>query len=345
MPGEFEYIAWLRARTPADPRVLIGPGDDCAALAPGSRPLLVTTDMLMDGTDFVLAEVGARRAGRKAMAVNLSDIAAMAGVPTAAVVSVALPRSNLTPQPPSLRRKGEPDKGRSLAPPSFLGKGVGGLGSSLAQDLYLGLRDVADAFGVALVGGDTNSWNGPLVISVTAFGEATARGPVRRSGAKPGDFLFVTGPLGGSILGRHLDFTPRVREALALHAAVQLNAMIDISDGLTADLNHICKESGCGAVLVAEAIPVSDAARQLSNTSGKSPLEHALGDGEDFELVFAVSPEDGAKLLRTSPVSGLRKIGECVEAGLWLEVSGARRKLAPTGWVHDLGEPGASATG
>ena len=332
MPGEFEYIAWLRARTPADPRVLIGPGDDCAALVPGSRPLLVTTDMLMDGTDFVLAEVGARRAGRKAMAVNLSDIAAMAGVPTAAVVSVALPRSNLTPQPPSLRRKGEPDKGRSLAPPSFLGKGVGGVG--LAEDLYLGLRDVADAFGVALVGGDTNSWNGPLVISVTALGEATARGPVRRSGAKPGDWLFVTGPLGGSILGRHLDFTPRVREALALHAAVQLNAMIDISDGLTADLNHICEESGCGAVLIAEAIPISDAARRLSATSGKSPLEHALGDGEDFELVFAVSPEDGAKLLRAAPVPGLRKIGECVEAGLWLEVGSVRTKLEPAGWVR-----------
>src|SRR6476469_3220864 len=90
--GEFAYISWLRSRTPADPRVLIGPGDDCAALSPPARPLLVTTDMLMDGTDFVLAEVGPRRVGRKAMAANLSDIAAMAGVPTAAVVSVALPR-------------------------------------------------------------------------------------------------------------------------------------------------------------------------------------------------------------------------------------------------------------
>src|SRR5687767_3677956 len=139
MPGEFEYIAWLRSQTPSDSRVLIGPGDDCAALAPPSRPLLVTTDMLMDRTDFILAEVGPRRVGRKAMAVNLSDIAAMAGAPTAAVVSVALPPG----------------------------------GRELAAELYLGLRDVADAFGVALVGGDTNSWDGKLVISVTAFGEAT----------------------------------------------------------------------------------------------------------------------------------------------------------------------------
>lgn len=302
MPGEFEYIAWLRAQTPADARVRIGPGDDCAALAPPSRELLVTTDMLMDGTDFVLAEIGPRRAGRKAMAVNLSDIAAMAGTPTAAVVSVALPRG----------------------------------GRELAQELYLGLREVTDEFGVALVGGDTNSWNGPLVISVTALGEATARGPVRRSGAHPGDWLFVTGPLGGSILGHHLDFMPRVREALALHNTVDLRAMLDISDGLAADLNHICEESRCGAVLFAEEIPISDAARELSRTSGLTPLAHALGDGEDFELVFAVSPADGKKLLREPPIPGLAKIGVCVEAGLWLEAGGVRTPLAPTGWVHDL---------
>jgi thiamine-monophosphate kinase len=303
MPGEFEYIAWLRSRTPGEARVLIGPGDDCAALAPPARPLLATTDMLMDGTDFVLAEVGPRRAGRKAMAANLSDIAAMAGVPTFAVVSVALPRG----------------------------------GRELGEELYLGLRDVAAAFGVALVGGDTNSWDGRLVVSVTAMGECTARGPVTRCGARPGDWLFVTGPLGGSILGRHLDFTPRVREALALHEAVSLRAMIDISDGLAADLNHICEESRCGAVLHASAIPVSGAARELARTSGKSPLTHALGDGEDFELLFAVTPEDGAKLLREPPVPGLAKVGECVESGLWLEEGGARTPLAPTGWVHDVG--------
>jgi thiamine-monophosphate kinase len=302
MPGEFEYIAWLRARTPADARVRIGPGDDCAALAPSTFPLLVTTDMLMDGTDFILEEVGPRRAGRKAMAANLSDIAAMAGIPTAAVVSVALPR-----------------------------------GGDMARELYLGLRDVADAFAVALVGGDTNSWDGKLAISVTALGEATRRGPVTRAGAKPGDWLFVTGPLGGSILGHHLDFTPRVREALALHGTVNLHAMIDISDGLAADVNHICTESQCGAVLHADAIPIADDARELSRTSGQSPLQHALGDGEDFELVFAVSPDEGAKLLREPPVPGLAKIGVCVESGLWLEEGAARKPLSPTGWVHEVG--------
>lgn len=297
MAGEFTFIDWIRGRTPASDRVLIGPGDDCAALTPGNAPLLITTDMLMDGTDFVLADVGAHRVGRKAMAVNLSDIAAMAGRPVGVVVSVALP---------------------ILPPPTLRGRG-----QNLAQELYLGLREMADAFGVPIVGGDTNSWAGPLVISVTAFGEAER--PVRRNGAKPGDWLFVTGPLGGSIRGHHLDFTPRIREALALRDAVELHAMIDVSDGLSADLHHILEESRCGAVLVAEAIPVNEGVT----------LANALGDGEDFELVFAVSPAEGEKLLRAPPVP-VWKIGECVASGYWIEEQKNRRPLVPTGWVHQL---------
>jgi thiamine-monophosphate kinase len=261
--------------------------------------------MLMDGTDFLLEEVGPRAAGRKAMAANLSDVAAMAGVPVAAVVSVALPKSG---------------------------------GRKVGEELDIGLRAVADEFGVAVVGGDTNSWDGKLVVSVTVLGEATRRGPVLRSGAKPGDWVFVTGPLGGSILGHHLSFTPRVQEAQALHEVADLHAMIDVSDGLAADLNHILEESRCGAVLHAEAVPISAAAVELSPTSRKSPLEHALGDGEDFELVFTVSPAEGERLLRDQPVAGitLAKIGECVDAGLWLEQGGTRRILEPTGWVHPL---------
>jgi thiamine-monophosphate kinase len=301
--SEFAYINWIRRHTPHDPRILIGPGDDTAALHwPSNKALLVTTDMLLDGSCFRLAEAGARRVGRKAMAVNLSDIAAMAGQPVAAVVSVGLPREG---------------------------------GMAQAEELYRGLREMADAFDTALVGGDTNSWDGPLVISVTVLGEATERGPVKRSGARPGDWLFVTGPLGGSIRGKHLDFTPRVREALALHAAVPLRAMIDISDGLAADVNHLCEESRCGAVLRAESIPIAAEARTLND--GRSPLDHALGDGEDFELAFAVTPEDGHTLLAT-PLAGvaLHHIGEFVEVGLWLEESGARRSLPPAGYVHEL---------
>src|SRR5262249_20909422 len=173
--------------------------------------------------------------GRKAMAVNLSDLSAMAGQPRAAVVSVGLPRRE---------------------------------GRAVAEELYLGLRELADAFDTAVVGGDTNSWEGPLVISVTLLGEATPRGPVRRSGARPGGWLLVTGPLGGSILGKHLTFTPRVHEALALHAAADLHAMIDISDGLAADVGHLCAESRCGAVLRAEALPLTAEAHAM--TDGRS---------------------------------------------------------------------------
>ncbi len=302
--SEFAYIEWLRRLTPADPRVLLGPGDDTAALrlTPGA-PCLVTTDMLLEGSCFLLAEAGPRRVGRKAMAVNLSDIAAMAGRPIAAVVAVGLPRRG---------------------------------GRALAEELYLGLREVADAFDTAVVGGDTNSWDGPLVISVTLLGEATGGGPVTRAGARPGDWLLVTGPLGGSILGKHLDFTPRVREAQQLHAGAALHAMIDVSDGLAADVAHLCAESHCGAVLRAESIPVSDAARRLAD--GAAPLEHALEDGEDFELVFAVAPADGLRLVEAQPVPGvtLAHIGECVDSGLWLEEGGRRRPLQPRGYVHRI---------
>src|SRR5262245_59304742 len=227
---EFAFIDWLRRRTPSTGRVLVGPGDDTAVLDWQHGPsCLLTTDMRLEGSCFRLAEPGPRRVGRKAMAVNLSDIAAMAGIPVAAVVSVGLPRQG---------------------------------GRTLGEELYRGLREVADAFGTAIVGGDTNSWDGPLVISVTILGEATGRGPVTRSGARPGDWLLVTGPLGGSLLGKHLDFTPRVREAQRLHSEADLHAMIDLSDGLAADVTHICRESDCGAVLRAESIPVSaDAGR------------------------------------------------------------------------------------
>jgi thiamine-monophosphate kinase len=302
MPGgEFDYIRWVRDRSPADPRVLIGPGDDCAVLAGSTGSQLITTDLLTDGVDFILTEAGGRAVGRKAMGVNLSDIAAMAGRPTAAVVAVALPQ--------------EASRG-------------------LAEELYLGLREVSDAYGVAIVGGDTNSWNGGLVVTVTVLGEAVGRGPVLRSGAKPGDWVFVTGPCGGSILGRHLAPTPRVTEALALHAAVELHALIDVSDGLAADLSHILDESGCGAVLTADTIPIHADAVELGRSTGRRPLDHALGDGEDFELVFTVSPDDGEKLLHAPPARGLTKIGECVETGLWLEERGRRTPLTPGGWVH-----------
>jgi thiamine-monophosphate kinase len=298
--AEFEFIRQIRANTPPHPRVLIGPGDDCAVLAQGTKPLLITTDVLTEGVDFILAECGPRAVGRKALAVNLSDIAAMGGRATAAVVGVVLPREG-----------------------------------GIHNELQSGLREVADAFGVPIVGGDTNSWAGGLVLSVTVLGEPI-REPVLRSGAKPGDWIFVTGPCGGSILGRHLSPSPRLREAELLVTNFPLHAMIDVSDGLAADLNHILTESGCGAVLTAEGIPIHREAVELAKRTGKTSLEHALGDGEDFELVFTVTAADGVKLSANPPVP-IWKIGECVpEQGLWLIENGVKRPLAPTGWQHAL---------
>ncbi|MBY0229332.1 MAG: thiamine-phosphate kinase [Gemmataceae bacterium] len=296
--SELAFIDWLRARTPAGERVLLGPGDDTALVRTGSE-LLVTADMLLEGSCFTLegspiqvpgvAPASAFRVGRKAMAVNLSDIAAMAGVPLFAVVSVGLPRRG---------------------------------GRALAEELYRGMRDMADLFGVSIVGGDTNTWDGPLSINVTLLGEPGAGGVVRRKGARVGDRLFVTGPLGGSLAGHHLDFVPRVREALALAEAATLRAMIDLSDGLALDLSRLCAESGVGAVL-----------RSVPCNPGCS-LEQALGGGEDFELLFAAAPVD-VPALRATGVA-LHEVGEAVASGLWLERDGQREPLPALGYEHRM---------
>jgi thiamine-monophosphate kinase len=198
-----------------------------------------------------------------------------------------------------------------------------------------GIGECAARFQVALAGGDTNTWDGPLVISITCLGEPIPPGPVPRSGALPGDWILATGSFGGSIGGKHLDFTPRVDEALALHRTVRLHAMIDVSDGLAADLGHILEESRVGAVLDESAIPLSAAA--LATHDGKSPLDHALGDGEDFELVFTVSPADGAALLSAPPfATPLSRIGEIVSGAEYkLRTAGGDLvPLATAGWKH-----------
>ncbi len=304
LTAEFAYIDWIRKQTHTTAATIIGIGDDAAAIRPQpGRDLLVTTDMILEAVHFDLTHTSPRLVGRKAMAVNLSDIAAMAGIPVAAVVSVGLPR---------------------------------GMSRTDAEQVYTGLRDLADPFNVALVGGDTNASPGGLVICVTLIGETTPLGPVPRCGAKAGDWIMATGSFGGSILGKHLEFTPRVREALVLHERYGVHAMIDVSDGLAADLGHIAAESRCGATIEAAAVPISDAARSLA-TDSASPLEHALHDGEDFELLFTLSPDAARRLTADQPLSvPVSRIGEMVaEQGLWLiDPSGARRPLEPRGYDH-----------
>jgi thiamine-monophosphate kinase len=303
---EFEFIDAIRRRTGVRPPVCVGIGDDAAVLKhPPNGVEVVTTDMLMDGVDFLCDETPAALIGRKALAVNLSDLAAMAARPTAAFVALALPKFR---------------------------------GRAFADELMAGLLALADEYGVIIAGGDTNSWDGPLVISVTAVGEPLAAEPVLRSGAKPGDAILVTGACGGSLAGRHLTFAPRLSEAVRLAQLTKLHSLIDISDGLAADLHHVLDESGVGADLDAAAIPIHSDVDQL--TDGRTPMEHALSDGEDFELLMTLSADDAERLLAAwDHPTPLTRIGTMTaQRGCRLHhADGAVTELPPLGWTHGLG--------
>ncbi|MHB0960462.1 MAG: thiamine-phosphate kinase [Pirellulaceae bacterium] len=312
---ESEFIAWLRERLPPHRNLRLGIGDDAAILrVAAGRDLVVTSDLLTEGVDFRLHECQPWQVGRKAVAVNLSDLAAMACQPVALLVSVALPRS-----------------------------GAG----ELARGLYQGIFDLAAEYQVALAGGDTNTWDGGLVISVTAMGQLTARGPLRRDQARPGDHILVTGHFGGSILGKHFSFDPRVGEALLLHDQYELHAGIDVSDGLSLDLHRLALASGCGAAISLDAVPIDPAAIELAadQPDGRSALDHALSDGEDFELLIALPAEEAERLLQQQPLRvPVTRIGQMVEqAGLWeLAHDGRLLPLAARGYEHagDTDSPG-----
>jgi thiamine-monophosphate kinase len=300
--SEWSLIAEVHRQCGLDASVPIGIGDDAALVRHPSGNVLATTDMLMDRVDFIVGETPLNLIGRKCLAVNLSDIAAMAGRPTATFISLALPKTD---------------------------------GREIAKGLYEGILSLAREFNVAIAGGDTNSWDGPLVVSVTVLGEPTGRGPVQRNGALPDDWIFVTGPLGGSLPSlRHCTFVPRLREAEALHNAVDLHAMIDLSDGLASDLRHIAEASQVGMIINADCVPIHDDVRSTEI----SRLDHALSDGEDFELAFCVSPDEGRQLL-TQPPAGVRlfHIGYCDnQPGVRLLENQQLRPLPPTGWQHDF---------
>ena len=372
---ERELISWLREHLPPHPLLRLGLGDDAAVLRmAGVEECVLTVDLLTDHVDFELSNVDPRRVGRKALAANLSDLAAMAARPLAGVVALALPRPGTTnhifhhtgqvaDSVPLLRRSSaerdpRPDTACKQAVAHEIAHGGERCGLELAVALYEGMLPLAEQYDLAIAGGDTNSWDGPLVISITLLGAVTPRGPLRRDGAKPGDRIVVTGSFGGSLLGRHLDFEPRVREALYLHEQYELHAGIDVSDGLSLDLAHVLEESHCGAVINTDAVPVADDARRLAEqrADGSTPLSHALSDGEDFELILAVPADEARRMLHDQPLAGdcpnfrvsgngtvpfdaavpLTDIGEFVaEPGLWqIDGSGLRRPLVPQGWQH-----------
>jgi thiamine-monophosphate kinase len=312
---ELEFIRWLREHVPPDPRATLGLRDDAALLSLSGNPnIVVTTDLLTDRVDFRVGTDDLRRIGRQALGANLSDLAAMAARPLAAFISVALPHNGT--------------------------KGISPL--EMAIGLYGGLIPLAREYDIAIAGGDTNTYDGPLVISITAIGQPQNCGVLTRSSGRPGDWLLVTGSLGGSFLGHMFDFTPRVHEAILLHERYQLSAGIDISDGLALDASRLAEASDCGALLFLDRVPISPDAIELAMQDGAknrdtAALGHALGDGQDFELLFAVSPTKAQAILHDRPVDcQLTHIGELIaEPGLWQkEPNGRRSPLKATGWRH-----------
>ena len=263
--NELELIEVLKRGLPGNKSVVVGAGDDCAVLDAGvpDNWLLFKTDAVVEGVHF-LKEEEPRRVGRKAIARCLSDIAAMGGQPGSALVTLGLP--------PDYR-------------PEFV------------QGMYEGMNAIAREYEMAIVGGETVPNPGGVFVSIAMVGSVGKDRCALRSGAKAGDAIFVTGELGGSIDGHHLDFEPRVHEAQWLTSSFSIHAMIDVSDGLSSDLRHLLEASGVGAELLGDAIPISRPARMRARQSGKPPLLAALTDGEDFELLFTVASKDAVPLL------------------------------------------------
>lgn len=307
--NEFELIQRLTRDLPTNETVVAGAGDDCAVLdvGAGENLLLFKTDAVVEGVHFT-KETPPEKIGRKALARCLSDIAAMAGTPTAAVVTIGLPK------------KFEPDQ---------------------IAKIYDGLNALARQHGIAVVGGETTANPGGIFISVALLG-TVARGKVlRRFGAKAGDAIFVTGELGGSLSGKHLEFEPRLAEARWLNENFSIHAMMDISDGLAGDLRHILKASGVGAEILKAAVPVSRAAREISKRgdAAKPEFVAALTDGEDFELLFTVTGKNAVPLLdawkKKFPGLRLSCIGKIISGeGITLRDQTGVRPLAAHGYVH-----------
>lgn len=255
--GEREVIRRLARLVPGRPDVRVGIGDDVAVVEhAGAHDLLLTSDAVIEKVHF-LPDAEPGRVGHKAVGRVLSDFAAMGGEPLWALVDL-------------------------VAPPDTQ--------VEWAEAVYCGAARLASRFNLAIIGGDTTGGS-VRELHVFGVGRVPAGTAVLRSGARPGDVLYVTGFLGGSLAGRHLSFEPRVADGAWLREGRWATAMMDISDGLLVDLARLLERSGAGAELQAEQVPVSPEARAAKD--GRSPLDHALGDGEDYELLFTV-PADKA---------------------------------------------------
>ena len=308
--NEFELIADLTRQIPLGTEVKVGPGDDCAVLSSAGmagHDLLFKTDAVLEEVHFT-RETPPEKIGRKALARCLSDIAAMAGTPTSAVVTIALPK---------------------------------GFDPIWVRRIFDGLYQLARAHNVSVVGGETCASRGGMFISIALLGRVPTGQAVLRSGAQVGDAIFVTGELGGSLQGKHLDFDPRLEEAQWLAAHFKIRSMIDLSDGLAGDLRHLLQGGKLGAELLGSAIPISRVAKELgrAESSGKTPLLAALTDGEDFELLFTLPSAEAVPLLdgwkKKFPMLKLSCIGRIIsEPGVRMRDKTGMRNLGAHGYVH-----------
>ena len=308
-PNEFELITRLKTKLPTNDSVIVGAGDDCAVIDAGvsGKWQLHKTDAVVEGIHFT-RETAPEKVGHKALGRALSDIAAMAGTPRWATVTLGLPD---------------------------------GFDGAMVETIYDGINRLAKRHDVAVVGGETVSNPERLVLSVAVVGEVDRDRCVLRSGAKPGDGIWVTGELGGSIAGHHLDFEPRLPEGRWLAEHFLPSALIDISDGLAGDLGHLLDQANAGAELLETALPIRREARLRARESdaAKPPLIAALTDGEDYELCFTLGQGNAVALLdqfrKAFPDTPISCIGKIVtEPGLKIKQKDGTKEFATRGFVH-----------
>ena len=332
MKDEFDFIRALRDRAAASSSVT-GIGDDAAVVRTASgKETVITTDLLIEDVDFRRTTIPPYLLGHKALAVSLSDIAAMGSRPRWSLISIGVPADVWQ--------------------------------TDFVDRLYSGLFELAGRYDVQLIGGDTSRTEEKIVIDSIVLGECAAGHAIKRSGAKPGDQIFVTGSLGAAAAGlrlvergahlaeqnladedshkldhvllRHLRPEPRVGWGIVLGEERLATSMIDVSDGLSSDLNHLCEASGGGALIESSLLPIDSQVTELCGRRALDPLQLALHGGEDFELLFTVKPDDVARLPRRVDGTGITRIGEVRSKNDGVKISEGSRiwELNPGGWKH-----------
>jgi thiamine-monophosphate kinase len=337
--SEFDFIKKLRQQVPQLDQVslIAGIGDDAAVVRPfPGKDILLSTDLLVEDVDFRRTSTTASLLGHKALAVSLSDIAAMGARPRWCLISIGVPEEVWE--------------------------------TRFVDEFYEGLFDLAKHYDVQLIGGDTSRTPDKIVIDSIVAGDCPNGSAITRATAKPGDKIFVTGSLGAAAAGlrliergahlpaegnddlhlidqlvlRHLRPEPRVGWGIVLGHERLATAMIDLSDGLSSDLNHLCETSGVGALLESSAIPVDKHVTEICGRRALDPLQLALHGGEDFELLFTVDPNSASKLPRRVDGVSVTRVGEIKNASEGVKISEGARvwELEPGGWQHFQGAGG-----